>query len=195
MKLLKEILILLGWIAFLLAIFYGIGRIFIAHGIERHEAAECKKWQEQKETYPGWYATQWQLNQCDHYGVDLGTAKLDIPVENVINNAGRILVMDDLVKEGEASFYDYDLNREDQVCMDETCWSLYHDTCASNVFPKYVTVVVENLENGKQVECWVNDYGPDTTEWPDRIIDLSSHAFLQVGNIQKGVFDAKVWIK
>jgi rare lipoprotein A (peptidoglycan hydrolase) len=60
-----------------------------------------------------------------------------------------------------ASWYDYKLNG--------TEWSKNHRTCASRDLPRYSTAIVTNLENGKKVECFVNDYGPES--WTGREIE------------------------
>jgi len=49
------------------------------------------------------------------------------------------------------------------------------------------TVRATNLDNGKSVDCLVTDYGPDESIHPDRVIDLSSHAFAQIGTLRQGV--------
>lgn len=45
----------------------------ISVGLERHERAECLKWQAEKERFEdvGWYPTFWQREQCQQYNIDL----------------------------------------------------------------------------------------------------------------------------
>jgi rare lipoprotein A (peptidoglycan hydrolase) len=92
--------------------------------------------------------------------------------------------------EGVASYYDYDLNRKDQKCLDNTCYSLYNSTCASRDFDRGTILKVTNLNNGKTVECRVNDYGPE--EWTNRVLDMSSYAFSQVADLKLGLIDVKI---
>lgn len=83
---------------------------------------------------------------------------------------------------GIASWYDYDLNGIE--------WSKNHRTCASRDLPRYSTAIVTNLDNGKKVECFVNDYGPEA--WTGRDIDLSSYAFSQIANLSLGLANVKI---
>lgn len=84
---------------------------------------------------------------------------------------------------GVASWYDYSLNGQE--------WSKTHRTCASRTLPRYSTAIVTNLENGKSVECFVNDY----IEHPDREIDLSSYAFSQIADLSRGLVNVKIELK
>jgi rare lipoprotein A (peptidoglycan hydrolase) len=61
-------------------------------------------------------------------------------------------------------------------------------TCASRDFPRYSYLIVTNLDNGKSVRCFVNDY----IEHPDRHVDLSSHAFKQIANLKLGLIQVKI---
>lgn len=40
-------------------------------GIERWENHECQVWQSESEEFRGWYALDWQVEQCDQYEIDL----------------------------------------------------------------------------------------------------------------------------
>lgn len=92
---------------------------------------------------------------------------------------------------GIASWYDYDLNSKNQKCLDDNCWSLTHSTCASKTFKRHSTITVENLANGKKVQCFVNDYGP--TKETKREIDLSSFAFKQLAPLGSGLINVKIY--
>jgi rare lipoprotein A (peptidoglycan hydrolase) len=92
---------------------------------------------------------------------------------------------------GTASWYDYDLKRKDQKCLDDTCWSLTHNTCASRRFKRHSMVTIKNLDNGNVIECFVNDYGPK--ESTGREIDLSSHAFSQLAPLSIGLLNVEVY--
>jgi len=39
--------------------------------IEKHEKLECLKWQREARIYTNYYFTDWQIQQCQHYGVEL----------------------------------------------------------------------------------------------------------------------------
>lgn len=86
---------------------------------------------------------------------------------------------------GKASWYDYELSGSG--------WSsLGHRVCASRDFPRNSTLLVTNVSNGKQVRCLVTDYGPNAAAHPDRVIDLSSHAFSQLAPTVRGIVNVKV---
>ena len=105
-----------------------------------------------------------------------------LPVEQIVSNK---------VMNGRASYYDYKL--------DGIWWSLNYSTCAVRDFERYSTLRVTNLDNGKTIDCYVNDYGPmncedriknglDTEETClERIIDLSSYAFSQLSPLGPGL--------
>ena len=87
------------------------------------------------------------------------------------------------IQTGEASRYDYSLKWH-------WMWSKPHNTCAVRELPKYSTWKVCNLDNGKCVECYQNDYWPK--EYTNRIIDLSSHSFAQIGNLRAWVMRVSI---
>jgi len=85
---------------------------------------------------------------------------------------------------GKASFYDYVL---------KSGWSSKGRlVCATRDFPRYSTVKVTNKANGKSVTCKVTDFGPDASVFPDRVVDLSSHAFSQIASLGQGVINVSV---
>lgn len=55
---------------FLAAIFVTLA-IGVRYGLEKAEIAECNTWVTQAATIPDWYATDWQVEQCDEYKIDL----------------------------------------------------------------------------------------------------------------------------
>jgi rare lipoprotein A len=85
---------------------------------------------------------------------------------------------------GTASYYDYKLGGEK--------YSKEHDTCASLKYPRGSKLKVTNIENNKSVICRVNDYGPEKGQTPERIIDLSSHAFKQISNSKLGLITVRI---
>ena len=44
-------------------------------GIKNHERKECYEWQKQAREYPGFYLTDWQKEQCDHYSIKIEVKK------------------------------------------------------------------------------------------------------------------------
>ncbi|MFH1838040.1 MAG: septal ring lytic transglycosylase RlpA family protein [Candidatus Kuenenbacteria bacterium] len=59
-------------------------------------------------------------------------------------------------------------------------------------FSKGTKLKVTNLENKKSVIVIVNDFGPNKSIHPDRIIDLTKTAFQKIANIQKGTIKVQV---
>lgn len=46
--------------------------LIIEHGVEKQEKVECLKWQQQaKEIRMGWFAADWQVQQCSRYSIPL----------------------------------------------------------------------------------------------------------------------------
>ena len=95
---------------------------------------------------------------------------------------GQILPKTGVV--GVASWYDYEL--------DGIEWSKDHSTCASRDHKRYSTIRVTNLTNGKSVDCYVNDYGPELGQTPERHIDLSSYAFKQIADLKLGLVEVRI---
>lgn len=67
MKTIKIIIYIMIWIIIGLAVIWMIGKM-----LERHEAAECRTWQEEAKKYEGYYITKWQAEQCKRYGIEIG---------------------------------------------------------------------------------------------------------------------------
>lgn len=63
---------------------------------------------------------------------------------------------------------------------------------ASPDFPKGSKVRVRNLENNKFVDVEINDYGPDRSLHPDRVIDLDMVAFKKIANTRDGIINVVV---
>jgi rare lipoprotein A (peptidoglycan hydrolase) len=87
-----------------------------------------------------------------------------------------------ILETGVGSWYDYKINGID--------WSKTHFTCASRTLKRYSTAHVTNLANGKSVDCFVNDYGPE--KWTNRIIDLSSAAFAEISELKLGLIKVNI---
>lgn len=48
----------------------------IVVGTGRSENAECIKWSQEADAYPGFFLAQWQFDQCSAHGI-----KIDAPVK------------------------------------------------------------------------------------------------------------------
>lgn len=65
--------------------------------------------------------------------------------------------------------------------------------CAAHpFFPKGSFLRVTNQENGKSVIITVNDFGPNQTIHPDRLIDLDAEAFKLLAPLGQGTIQVKV---
>jgi serine-type D-Ala-D-Ala endopeptidase (penicillin-binding protein 7) len=63
---------------------------------------------------------------------------------------------------------------------------------ASPDFPKGSLLRIHNLDNSKYVDVEINDFGPDRSIFPDRIIDLDYEAFKKIANKGEGLIDISV---
>ncbi len=63
---------------------------------------------------------------------------------------------------------------------------------ASPDYPKGTKLKVTNLANGKSVIVTINDYGPDRSIHPDRVIDLDKVAFAKISSLYLGLTDVVV---
>ncbi|NCB20433.1 MAG: hypothetical protein EOM88_00705 [Clostridia bacterium] len=63
---------------------------------------------------------------------------------------------------------------------------------ASPDFVKGTVLKVSNLENNKSVNVLVNDYGPDRSLHPNRVIDLDSVAFNRIASTRDGLARVKI---
>jgi hypothetical protein len=90
----------------------------------------------------------------------------------------RLAVFEDAVmSEGKASWYAY------QGC----------DCAASPDYSKGTYLVVSRADDPERaVTVRVNDWGPDRSVFPDRVIDLDRVAFEKIGNPRGGVLDVVV---
>lgn len=85
---------------------------------------------------------------------------------------------------GTATWYDYKLVN--------TWWSKTHNTCALRIYERYKTYKVCSKVTGKCVNCYHNDYWPQRQ---DRVIDLSSHAFKELGiPLSRWVTEVEVYL-
>jgi D-alanyl-D-alanine endopeptidase (penicillin-binding protein 7) len=63
---------------------------------------------------------------------------------------------------------------------------------ASPDYPKGSKLRVFNMENKKFVDVVVNDYGPDRSKHPDRIVDLDKVAFKKIASTGQGTVKVRV---
>ncbi|MFC1613407.1 RlpA-like double-psi beta-barrel domain-containing protein [Patescibacteria group bacterium] len=79
-------------------------------------------------------------------------------------------------------------------CKGGASWYKYKDcNCAASPdYPKGTKLKVTALHNNKSVIVTVNDYGPDRSIFPERVIDLDVEAFKVLANKRAGVIDVKV---
>lgn len=89
---------------------------------------------------------------------------------------------------GVASWYDYSLDRKDQKCLSDDCYSMFNSTCASRDYPRGTILTVRYKD--KEVKCRVNDYGPADLS---REIDLSSFAFSQLAPLKLGLINVEIY--
>jgi len=82
----------------------------------------------------------------------------------------------DIMTEGVASWYKY-----------KNC-----DCAASPDYPKGTKLKVTNLKNNKSVVVKVNDWGPDRSVHPNRVIDLDIVAFKKIASKSQGLCQVKV---
>jgi len=90
----------------------------------------------------------------------------------------KVAILEDLsiMTEGTASWYKY-----------KGC-----NCAASPDYPKGTKLKVTNVDNGKEVIVKVNDWGPDRSIHPDRVIDLDVVAFKQIAKKSAGLCRVKV---
>lgn len=79
-------------------------------------------------------------------------------------------------------------------CKGIGSWYKYKgcNCAASPDYPKGTKLKVTNLYNNKSVIITVNDYGPDRSVHPDRVIDLDVEAFKAIAKKGAGLIDVKV---
>ena len=116
---------------------------------------------------------QWEeLPSTDHPDLNSVRALIHLPY-------ARLAVFEDpaAMPEGVASWYDY----KDCNCA------------ASPDYPKGSYLVVSRTDAPERsVTVQVNDYGPDRSIHPDRVIDLDAVAFEQLASLGAGLIDVTV---
>jgi len=80
------------------------------------------------------------------------------------------------------------------MMMGKASWYKYKggDFAASPDFPINSKLRVYNTINNKYVDVVINDYGPDRSIHPDRVIDLDKQAFEKISSLGEGIIDVRV---
>ena len=102
--------------------------------------------------------------------------------ESEISTSPDIELEEKNITSGIGSWYDYSL--------DGIEWSKDHNTAASRTLERYSHAKITNIENGRSVVVFINDYGPE--RWTGREIDLSSHAFEQLAPLSSGLIKVQI---
>ncbi|MFP4514979.1 MAG: RlpA-like double-psi beta-barrel domain-containing protein [Parcubacteria group bacterium] len=107
----------------------------------------------------------------------------DYPEENFVRSLihlpyARIAVFSypNVMGQGDASWYAYKGG----------------NFAASPDFPKGSIIRVHNLANDKYVDVEINDFGPDRSIFPNRIIDLDKEAFRKISSPSAGIIQVKI---
>lgn len=82
----------------------------------------------------------------------------------------------------------------DILAVGSSSWYKYKSGlyAASPDFAKGTVLRVFNLANGKSVDVTINDWGPDRTKHPDRVVDLDYEAFKKIASPSAGVITVKI---
>lgn len=107
----------------------------------------------------------------------------DFPKEKYVSAttsslSGRLVLFSnrDILTVGTASWYSYKKG----------------NFAASPDFAKGSIIRVYNLSNNKFVDVTINDWGPDRTKHPDRVIDLDKIAFQKIASIGDGLVKVRI---
>ncbi len=82
----------------------------------------------------------------------------------------------------------------DIMTVGKASWYKYKggNFAASPDFPAGSLIRVHNLDNNKYVDVIINDYGPDRSLHPDRVIDLDAVAFSKIANKSDGIINVAI---
>ncbi len=86
------------------------------------------------------------------------------------------------------------LTQSGPMSTGKASWYKYKEGlfAASPDYPKGTQLRVYNLDNDKYVDVVVNDYGPDRSVHPDRVIDLDRVAFEKLAPLSQGLARVRV---
>ncbi len=102
----------------------------------------------------------------DYFGEKMVRAYIHLPFARI-----AVFSNPEVMSSGNASWYAYKNG----------------NFAASPDFPKGSIVRVTNLENNKSLEVEINDWGPDRSIHPDRVIDLDKLAFKKIASLGDGI--------
>lgn len=111
-------------------------------------------------------SNEWVELPSDVAGHDLMRSVLHLPYAKM-----AVLKHETILQIGDASWYKY------KNCL----------CAASPDYPKGSLLQVKDLDSGKTVIVKVNDYGPDRSLFPFRVIDLDRVAFSELGKLSWGI--------
>lgn len=118
------------------------------------------------------YSSTWQpIPSLDHPQDKYVSAELGVATGRLI-----VLANPDILTVGFASWYKYK-------------GGLF---AASPDFDKGTVLRVYNEANNKSVDVTVNDWGPDRSKYPDRVIDLDYPAFLKIAPAGAGLVKVRI---
>ncbi len=82
----------------------------------------------------------------------------------------------------------------DVISIGQASWYKYRggNFAASTDFPKGSSLRVWNLDNNKFVDVIVNDFGPDRSRFPNRILDLDYDAFSKIASKKDGLINISI---
>ncbi len=86
------------------------------------------------------------------------------------------------------------LESDEVMMVGQASWYRYKNGlyAASPDFAKGTILKVTNLNNGKFVDVTINDYGPDRSLHPERVIDLDALAFNKIASTRDGIVKVKL---
>lgn len=86
------------------------------------------------------------------------------------------------------------LAKPEVMTVGKASWYKYKEGlfAASPDFVKGTKLRVYNTDNSKFVDVTINDYGPDRTKHPDRVIDLDRVAFEKIASLNAGIINVRV---
>lgn len=85
-------------------------------------------------------------------------------------------------------------SNQDILSVGTASWYSYKggDFAASPDFAKGSIIRVYNLSNNKFVDVTINDWGPERTKHPDRVIDLDKVAFKKIASTSDGLVKVRI---
>jgi rare lipoprotein A (peptidoglycan hydrolase) len=107
--------------------------------------------------------------------------KIEDPIEEVKHHTNT------QSQRGIASYYSNYYNG--RRTASGTLFSNNSNQCAHRTLRFGTVVTIKNLSNGRTTTCRVTDRMP---YYPNRVIDLSSSTFLELGNLEQGLLPVEI---